>query len=154
MDFDQRLTRLFKSLAGDQLDQFREMLDQRLSDWEHRLGLDDEGRERAQQAGGSSSSRGQSKGQRQQSAGAAKPQTNRSGFDDAFLKDLAAFGLTPPTTLAALKKARKEELKKYHPDRFHQEPQKAEAAHRIVQILGDTYERLLAHPHFKSQTKK
>jgi len=47
-------------------------------------------------------------------------------------------------TLDELKKARKQELKKYHPDRFAQEPGKIESAKRIVQILGETYDRLVA----------
>lgn len=151
MDFDQRLARLLKSLAGEQLERFSQMLDEGLNAWERRLGLDEEaGRAERPDEGFEEARFGSSARTGQESA---RPSASQE-FDDAFLRDLAAFGLTPPTTLAALKKARKEELKKYHPDRFHRDPKKAEAAHRIVQILGETYERLLEHRHFKSQTKK
>ena len=137
MDLNQRITRLLKSLGQEQFDGFYEALDQGLRAWEQRLGIEEPKAGQGQKA--------------KQPNPEPPPNFNfgprpprASKYSDAMLRDLAAFGLTPPVTLEELKKARKLELKKYHPDRFAHDPEKMQSANRIVQILGETYERLLA----------
>ncbi|MDT8446056.1 MAG: J domain-containing protein [bacterium] len=145
MDLNQRLARLLASLASDQLDEFAQLFDQGLSAWERRLGIDPD------QPGPEPKGPKKPNFERPQAEtfGSKRPTKSASEYSDSFLKDLAAFGLTPPVTLEELKKARKEELKKYHPDRFARHPEKSAAAGRIVQILGDTYQRLLDSPWVK-----
>jgi len=138
MEINQRIKRLLESLVGEQLESFRLSLDQGLKDWENRLGIDPEGSNTGNQRGPKPTGASPNFGYK-------KPDSsrNKSPYTDQLLKDLAAFGLTPPVSLDELKQARKRELKKYHPDRFAQEPSKIDSAKRISQILGETYERLL-----------
>ena len=136
MSLNERLMLLLKSLAGEQLDEFSKKLDEQLGQWERRLGLDEEGQKRA---GSQTGYQSKYKAKFEETG----TKGSKPNYSDSFLKDLAAFGLTPPVTLAELKKARNRELKKFPPDRFEQEPEKKEAAGRIAQILTDTYERLV-----------
>lgn len=67
-----------------------------------------------------------------------------SGYPERILEDLANFNLTPPSSFAEVKKARKRESKKYHPDRFANDPDKQATAQKIMQIYNASYERLKA----------
>lgn len=66
-------------------------------------------------------------------------------FDDypkQIVEDLANFNLKPPSTLAEVKKARNQEILKFHPDRFMSDPARRETANEILQIYNASYERL------------
>ena len=74
-----------------------------------------------------------------------------SDYPDQIIEDLANFKLTPPSSFAEVKKARNRESKKYHPDRFVNDPERQATAQKIMQIYNASYERLKAffqsHPH-------
>jgi len=138
MELNERIKRLLDALVGEQLEGFKTSLDQGLRDWENRLGIHGEAQ------GKKSSTQDRPNSHADFFGYQRPPQTEpKPAYSDQTLKDLAAFGLTPPVTLAELKKARNGELKKFHPDRFAQDPGKIASAKRITQILGDTYERLV-----------
>jgi len=63
-------------------------------------------------------------------------------YPDQILEDLSNFKLTPPSSLAEIKRARNQEIKKYHPDRFMDDPERIETAKEILQIYNASYERL------------
>lgn len=65
-------------------------------------------------------------------------------YPDQIVEDLANFKLTPPSSFAEVKKARKRESKKYHPDRFVDDPERLATAQKIMQIYNASYERLKA----------
>ena len=65
-------------------------------------------------------------------------------YPDQIVEDLANFRLTPPSSFAEVKKARKRESKKYHPDRFMEDPERQATAQKIMQIYNASYERLKA----------
>ena len=67
------------------------------------------------------------------------------GPSEQFLKDLAAFNLKPPSSLEEVKKARNREIKKYHSDRFMNDPEKLETSKEIMQILNSAFDRLKKH---------
>lgn len=64
---------------------------------------------------------------------------------DPVAEDLAVFGLAPPASLEAVRKARNREIKKYHSDRFLNDPERFEISKQIMQILNAAYGRLEAH---------
>ncbi|QTA82131.1 Chaperone J-domain-containing protein [Desulfonema limicola] len=59
-----------------------------------------------------------------------------------IVDDLAAFGLTPPSCLDEVRKARNREIKKYHSDKFMNDPEKLETSKQIMQIYNAAYDRL------------
>ncbi len=61
------------------------------------------------------------------------------------VKDLATFNLTPPSSLKAVKDARNREIKKYHSDKFVNDPEKLETSKEIMQIYNAAYDRLQAY---------
>jgi DnaJ-domain-containing protein 1 len=63
-------------------------------------------------------------------------------FPARIIEDLANFNLSPPASLEAVRQARNMEFKKYHPDKHHGDPEKAETAKQIMQIYNASYERL------------
>ncbi len=64
------------------------------------------------------------------------------GYSDQIIEDLANFKLKPPSSLAEVKKARNQEIKKYHPDRFLDDPARSKTAKEIMQIYNASYSRL------------
>ena len=58
------------------------------------------------------------------------------------IDDLALFGLTPPCCIKDLRRARNREIKKYHSDRFMNNPEKLDTAKEIMQIYNTAYDRL------------
>jgi len=58
------------------------------------------------------------------------------------VEDLKVFDLTPPSSLAEVKKRRNEEIKKYHSDRFISDPERFKTSTEIMQIYNAAYERL------------
>ncbi len=77
----------------------------------------------------------------EQSAGAGRLQTD-AGPPRQVKEDLALFGLSHPSTLEAVRKARNREVKKYHPDRHLKDPEKNATAKEIMQMLNAAYERI------------
>lgn len=65
-----------------------------------------------------------------------------SRFPQEVKDDLALFNLTPPSSLAEVKKARNREIKKCHPDRFHNNPEKQNSAKKMMQIYNAAYDRM------------
>ncbi|MBL7176590.1 MAG: hypothetical protein ISS66_12265 [Desulfobacteraceae bacterium] len=58
------------------------------------------------------------------------------------VEDLKVFDLTPPSSLAEVKKRRNDEIKKYHSDRFISDPERFKTSTEIMQIYNAAYERL------------
>jgi hypothetical protein len=151
MDISSRILRLLQSVAAEQVEQFSEIiengasyLDDVLKEWEKKHGLDQSTYEQEESSWQSNrQSQQQSSYRKYQSqseqAGSADSQT---GFSNQVAEDLHLFGLTPPVSLDTVKKARNREIKKFHPDKFLNEPEKIETAKRILQIYNAAYDRL------------
>lgn len=58
------------------------------------------------------------------------------------VKDLAEFELSPPSSLDEVKKRWKAEMKKYHSDKYINDPEKLKVSKEIMQIYNGAYERL------------
>lgn len=71
--------------------------------------------------------------------------TGNGGIPQQVAKDLATFNLTPPSSLKAVKDARNREIKKYHSDKFVNDPEKLETSKEIMQIYNAAYDRLQAY---------
>lgn len=71
-----------------------------------------------------------------------RPSQPPSQWPQELVDDLAVFGLRPPATLAEVKKIRNQEIRKYHPDRFANDPEREMTAKEILQIYNGAYERL------------
>ena len=67
---------------------------------------------------------------------------SQQSYSQQLVDDLAAFGLTPPSWLDEVKKARNREVKKYHSDKFMNDPDKLESSKQIMQIFNAAYDRL------------
>ncbi|MBA4367816.1 MAG: hypothetical protein C0403_09280 [Desulfobacterium sp.] len=63
-------------------------------------------------------------------------------YPDQILEDLSNFKLAPPSSLSEVRKARNQESKKYHPDRFMDDTERQETAKEIMQIYNESYSRL------------
>lgn len=76
----------------------------------------------------------------------------RHGFDDntetypdmpaRFVENLALFNLVPPSSLDEVRKARNREIKKYHSDKFINNPEKLETSKEIMQIYNAAFDWL------------
>ena len=76
----------------------------------------------------------------------------RHGFGDntetcsdmpaGFIENLALFDLAPPSSLDEVRKARNREIKKYHSDKFINDPEKLETSKEIMQIYNVAFDRL------------
>ena len=71
--------------------------------------------------------------------------SNTGAFPQQVVQDLAEFGLMPPSSLAEVKKRWKAEMKKYHSDKFIQDPEKLKISKEIMQIYNAAYDRLKKH---------
>jgi DnaJ-domain-containing protein 1 len=60
-------------------------------------------------------------------------------FDTTEAKYYAALELPAGSSFEEIKKAYKQLLKKYHPDRFHNEPNKQRYAEQVAQRLNEAY---------------
>jgi len=67
------------------------------------------------------------------------------GIPQQVIDDLAVFNLTPPSSLEAVRNARNREIKKYHSDKFVNDPEKLETSKEIMQIYNAAYDRLQAY---------
>lgn len=64
------------------------------------------------------------------------------GIPSQVAEDLAVFNLVPPSSLEEVRKARNREVKKYHSDRFLNDPERFETSKKIMQIYNAAYDRL------------
>ena len=65
-----------------------------------------------------------------------------SAMPAQFVEYLALFNLTPPSSLEEVRKARNREIKKYHSDKFMNNPEKLETSKEIMQIYNTAFDRL------------
>ncbi len=151
MDVNTRLLRLLRAVANDKIETISSFLEhgnyffeERLKEWESKYGIgdDDSGNHKKHQR-----STNENFHERASKTGKTydyqRHDTDKySGFSKQFVDDLQLFDLTPPSSLEMLKKARNRELKKFHPDKFQDNGEKAETAKKIVQIYNAAYERL------------
>ncbi|MBF0100517.1 MAG: hypothetical protein HQK77_06370 [Desulfobacterales bacterium] len=63
------------------------------------------------------------------------------------IEDLSVFGLKPPSSWEDVRSARNREIKKYHSDRFINDPKKFETSKEMMQIYNAAYERLKLYFH-------
>lgn len=149
MDLNERLFRLLKAVTHDTADSFLRMfefgseaLDEKLKEWEKKHGLNDdedsydrrfnrENRTEETSSYGNYSRTGSSN-------------EKKDPFPAQLVQDLELFGLKPPVTLEQVKKARNSEIKKFHPDKFQNDPEKADTAKQILQIYNSAFERIRA----------
>lgn len=75
---------------------------------------------------------------------------NNFGVPQQVVDDLANFDLKPPSSLDEVKKARNREIKKYHSDKFMNDPEKLETSKHIMQIYNAAYARLKTYYEEKS----
>ncbi len=146
MDINKRLFRLLKAVANDQAESISSFFDQgsfvfndTLEKWEKKYNLggkDHENRKKtANDFSGSESNDKTSNSQE-------KTSFKSNNFSQQFVDDLQLFGLKPPSSLEEIKKSRNREMKKFHPDKFMNDPEKMDTAKNIVQIYNSAYERL------------
>ena len=67
------------------------------------------------------------------------------GIPQQVIDDLTVFGLTPPSSLADVRTARNKEIKKYHSDKFVNDPDRFETSKEIMQIYNAAFDRLRAY---------
>ena len=67
------------------------------------------------------------------------------GIPQHVIDDLAVFGLTPPSSLDEVRAARNKEIKKYHSDKFVNDPDRLETSKEIMQIYNAAFDRLRAY---------
>lgn len=151
MDIGNRIFRLLKAATNDKLSAIDEIIEQGsnlvddfLSDWEKKHGLYEDSQKTQNQQSTSSgrSTQGDSTRHHYQETKSQEYKSQSSPYPKQMVDDLQLFGLTPPVTLSELKKVRNQEIKKFHPDKFLNEPEKMETAKRILQIYNAAYERL------------
>ncbi len=136
MDVSQRLFRIMRSIAEDKfesigrfIEEGSDFFDERLRSWEDEFDINDE----------SSSTKHQHYKQGTEST------SEENGYDLQLKEDLQLFGLIPPSSLEEVRQVRNREMKKFHPDKYLNQPDKLETAKRIVQIYNTTYDRLKKH---------
>jgi hypothetical protein len=74
--------------------------------------------------------------------GAEKKAGVKFNIPAQVLEDLAVFELTPPSSLEEVKKARNREIRKFHSDKFINDPEKYKTSKEIMQIYNAAYARL------------
>lgn len=79
------------------------------------------------------------------SFGSSKGTDYYSGVPRQVVDDLSVFGLKPPSSLEEVRNARNREIKKFHPDKFMNDPEKIETSKEIMQIFNAAYDRLKEH---------
>jgi hypothetical protein len=144
MEVSQRLFRLLKAMAADRVSTFgrvfeqgNSLLDEKLDEWEKAYGSKRRNLDRE----ANWASAGTGPGAEERTAESHQ----RSEFEPQFVEDLKLFELQPPSNLEAVKKARNQELKKFHPDKYQNDPEKMAIANQIVRLYNAAYERLRRH---------
>jgi len=137
MDVSQRVFRLIQTIAQDKLSAIDQILDygnqfsfdEKLKEWEKKYGIhEDEFKEDHYNRSHS--------GNKENKFG------DFPGYSNQNIEDLKLFGLQPPSNFSELKKIRNQEMKKFHPDKYIQSPEKMDVAKQIVQLYNAAYERL------------
>ncbi len=133
MDISQRLFRLMRIIAEDKfetierfIDEGSGFFDERLKAWESEFDFSDE------------EPKANSRHQKQHS----QSDSHKTKYNHQLVEDLQLFGLKPPSSLEAVRQVRNQEMKKFHPDRYLNQPEKMETAKKIVQIYNAAYDRL------------
>lgn len=129
-----RLFNIARANVQQAIGHLAEKAEDRLDDWESRVF----GEEREE----SGSSRGEYRQQERRQARPEQPRPHPSGYPAQVVEDLATFGLKPPASLAEVKRARNREMKKFHSDRFVNDPDKFQTSKQIMQIYNAAYDRL------------
>ena len=124
MSVSTRFFRLLKTIATEQIDSLSDIFDQ------SKISIDEQIR--------SWESRHYSENETNRS----EPETRPPLYPKELVDDLSVFGLKPPSKMEEVKKARNREIRKFHPDKFNNEPEKLETAKQIMQILNAAYDRL------------
>ncbi|MBT3226644.1 MAG: hypothetical protein HN580_27260 [Deltaproteobacteria bacterium] len=133
MDISQRLFRLMRTIAEDKfetigrfIDEGSDYLDERLKTWETEFDFRDE----------------EPDAETRQQKQHTQSQSSESIYSSQLIEDLQLFGLIPPSSLEEVRQIRNQEMKKFHPDRYLNQPEKMETAKQIVQIYNAAYDRL------------
>ena len=136
MDVSQRLFRLMRSIAEDKFDTISrfiedgsDLFDERLRSWEDKFDINEDGYSHQGRYGDQKSH--------------SRPEDTTALSQVA--EDLQLFGLVPPSNLEEVRQIRNQELKKFHPDKYIDQPEKLETAKQIVQIYNTAYDRLKKH---------
>jgi DnaJ-domain-containing protein 1 len=66
----------------------------------------------------------------------------RGTVPEAVRRDFANLGLEPSASLEQVRRAHRQLLSRYHPDRFAPDPEKQRLATRITQILNASFRRI------------
>jgi hypothetical protein len=77
--------------------------------------------------------------------GSGPKASGAGGVPPQVVDDLAVFGLVPPASMDDVRRARNREVKKFHSDRFLNDPERLETSKKIMQIYNAAYDRLKAH---------
>ena len=64
------------------------------------------------------------------------------GVPQQVVEDLGVFDLSPPSSWEEVKAARNREIKKYHSDKFVNDPDRFETSKEIMQIYNAAFDRL------------
>lgn len=133
MDISQRLFRLMRTIAEDKfetigrfIEEGNDFLDERLKTWESEFDFRDE----------------EPATDYWQQKQHTESESNESQYNHQLVEDLQLFGLNPPSSLEEVRQIRNQEMKKFHPDRYLNQPEKMETAKKIVQIYNAAYDRL------------
>ncbi len=129
-----RLFNIARANVQQAMGHLLEKAEDRLDDWENRV-FGEETEDQAQP-------RGQ---RRQEGHDGTKTQQARpypGGCPQQVVEDLAIFDLKPPSSLSEVKRARNREMKKFHSDRFVNNPDKFQTSKEIMQIYNAAFDRL------------
>lgn len=139
MSLNKRVTRLFKSVVGEAIEDIEKLLhentslfDEKISKWEEKA----------------NHNYFQEKADVQEEANQFNADELKSSdilYPKQLVDDLKIFDLSPPSSLSEVKKARNLGIKKFHPDKFVADDEKSETAKRILQIYNSAFERLKRH---------
>ncbi len=129
-----RLFSIARSNVQQALGNLKERAEDRLDDWEARVfGEESEAEDR------SHAQRRQENTYREEPE---RPRPHTSGYPRQVVEDLELFNLAPPSSLSEVKRARNREMKKFHSDRFVNDPAKFQTSKEIMQIYNAAYDRL------------
>lgn len=85
------------------------------------------------------------KEQRQDAPTGKAKTTAYPGVPQQVVEDLGVFDLSPPSSWEEVKAARNREIKKYHSDKFVNDPGRFETSKEIMQIYNAACDRLRAY---------
>jgi len=137
-----RLFNIARSNVQQAFGHILEKAEDRLDDWESRVFGEETAEEEADHR--RRESRGASAGFRK------RPGTDAGGYPQQVVADLATFDLKPPSSLSEVRRARNREMKKFHSDRFVNDPDKFQTSKQIMQIYNAAYDRL--RKYYESQS--